>query len=116
MDEKCLSVNCFDHKKYKKSSNYKVLNSTSKISYTSGSLEGEIGTDNLIIGNYFFEDMPFHLVNKLEINIFENSPWDGLIGLGYIQEKRHPKDVGMSIIDRFKKLDSCKEKIFSYFL
>ena len=45
--------------------------------------------------------MPIHVARKLIMSSFEDSEWDGLVGLGYTMDK-YMYDYGMSIIDRLK--------------
>jgi hypothetical protein len=48
--------------------------------------------------------MPIHVATSLAIPAFENSEWDGLVGLGYTMQNEM-ENYGMSIVDRLKELD-----------
>ncbi len=50
LDEKCNDKNCRPHKKYHKTKNYKVIKEHSSISYISGDIHSQVGTDDVIIG------------------------------------------------------------------
>jgi hypothetical protein len=90
-----------------------VIKENSSIHYISGSINSEVGTDDTIIGNYVLDDMPIHVASSLAIPAFQDSEWDGLVGLGFTM-KKDIKDYGMSIIDRFKDMQQCQEKFFAY--
>jgi hypothetical protein len=113
LGDSCDSSSCSKHAKYHKTANYKKIKDNSSIHYISGSINSEVGSDDTIIGNYLLEDMPIHVASNLAIPAFQDSEWDGLVGLGFTMQK-DIEDYGMSIIDRFKDMQICKEKFFVY--
>lgn len=83
---KCTSIACITHSLfYPQSSNSYLHNGTEfSIEYGTGSVHGEMGTDELVIGDVLrIPRQQFGMATKLPGSTFLGTPFDGILGLGF---------------------------------
>lgn len=83
--ETCTSIACFLHKKYDNtlSSTYKPNGSSFEIQYGSGSMEGFVSRDHVMIGDLKIEDQDFAEATTEPGLAFAFGKFDGILGLAY---------------------------------
>ncbi|KAK1920970.1 aspartic peptidase domain-containing protein [Papiliotrema laurentii] len=81
----CSSIACFLHNKYDSSasSTYKANGSEFAIRYGSGSLEGFVSQDNVVIGDLAIKHQDFAEATKEPGLAFAFGKFDGILGLAY---------------------------------
>jgi len=83
--KQCTSIACFLHTKYDSSASqtHKANGTTFEIQYGSGSMEGFVSNDNLIIGDLTLEGQDFAEATKEPGLAFAFGKFDGILGLAY---------------------------------
>ncbi|XP_070638898.1 pregnancy-associated glycoprotein 1-like [Bos indicus] len=107
----CTSPSCYTHNtfKYHESSTYWNTHKPLNIIYETGIMK--FPYDTTWTGDLVSTDQPFGL--SLEINKFDNTPFDGLLGLNY----PHMSAIGaIPIFDNLKKQGAISEPVFAFFL
>ncbi|KAI0053541.1 Asp-domain-containing protein [Auriscalpium vulgare] len=81
----CTSIACFLHTKYDSSasSTHKANGSAFSIQYGSGSMEGFVSHDKLVIGDLSIKNQLFAEATKEPGLAFAFGKFDGILGLGY---------------------------------
>ncbi|EDV43690.1 uncharacterized protein Dana_GF16404 [Drosophila ananassae] len=82
---KCKSKACRSHKKFHpaKSSTYKKKTKAFEITYGSGSVKGRLAEDTVSIGGLTVDNQTFAMTSSEPGEAFEESKFDGILGLGY---------------------------------
>lgn len=82
---KCKSLACFNHQRFEaeKSSTFKANGTEFAIRYGSGSVEGIISQDTMVVGGIEIKDQSFGETLKEPGLTFAFGKFDGIFGLGY---------------------------------
>ncbi|CAN0330756.1 unnamed protein product, partial [Rangifer tarandus platyrhynchus] len=104
----CYTCNAF---KYYESSTYQDMNTPFSIIYGTGIMKGFLAYDSIWIGELVSTDQTFGL--SLELNKFDNTPFDGHLSLDYPDMSI----IGtIPIFDNLKKQGAISEPVFAFYL
>ncbi|KAI4561736.1 hypothetical protein MJG53_016790 [Ovis ammon polii x Ovis aries] len=106
-----LDVNTRNAFKYYESSTSRDMNTPLSIIYGTGIMKGFLAYDTIQTGDLVSTDQPFGL--SLELNKFDNTPFDGLLGLNY---PRMSAIGAIPIFDNLKKQGAISEPVFAFYL
>nr|XP_027815455.1 pregnancy-associated glycoprotein 1-like [Ovis aries] len=97
--------------KYYESSTSRDMNTPLSIIYGTGIMKGFLAYDTIQTGDLVSTDQPFGL--SLELNKFDNTPFDGFLGLNY---PRMSAIGAIPIFDNLKKQGAISEPVFAFYL
>ncbi|XDB65876.1 hypothetical protein AB1E18_019186 [Capra hircus] len=97
--------------KYYESSTSRDMNTPLSIICGTGIMKGFLAYDTIQTGDLVSTDQPFGL--SLELNKFDNTPFDGLLGLNY---PRMSAIGAIPIFDNLKKQGAISEPVFAFYL
>uniref|UniRef100_A0A452FSB4 Peptidase A1 domain-containing protein n=1 Tax=Capra hircus TaxID=9925 RepID=A0A452FSB4_CAPHI len=107
----CSSPSHYEHKHLPIHSSITSLTPLSPIIYGTGIMKGFLAYDSIQTGDLVSTDQPFGL--SLELNKFDNTPFDGLLGLNY---PRMSAIGAIPIFDNLKKQGAISEPVFAFYL
>ncbi|XP_069421458.1 pregnancy-associated glycoprotein 1-like [Ovis canadensis] len=97
--------------KYYESSTSRDMNTPLSIIYGTGIMKGFLAYDTIQTGDLVSTDQPFGL--SLELNKFDNTPFDGFLGWNY---PRMSAIGAIPIFDNLKKQGAISEPVFAFYL
>lgn len=116
--DQCTSAACAKHNTYMAGWQKEQWLSAPKsaIGYVSGANEGKIIYDHFQVAGLDIPDQPIFVTTRTELQIMQDSSWDGIVGLGYYyKDSKVPKNES-SIVDSIIDENLLPRKIFSYYI
>ncbi|XP_074119069.1 chymosin-like [Sminthopsis crassicaudata] len=111
----CSSAACQNHQRFSpsESSTFQSTQEPLSIQYGTGSMEGVLGYDTVIVSGIVDPDQIFGLSTQEPGNIFTYSEFDGILGLGY---PSLAEDQATPVFDNMMRKHLVAQNLFSVYM